>query len=392
MTIFNQSKERLDTSAKLHTQTNYQYLNQSGTPYAQKIREVLNNCFDLYDYDEAEKREILQRIRGSNEVNFHSACFELFVNALLVNQGYKLLPHPVLEHSAKHPDFLVTSPSGEEFYLELVTGVENTHSSHLNSILDVFEKNSHPNFLISIKHNNGEMTNSPKTSELKKFIFSWLDSLNPDDVLSEIKEGIQNNTGSMFDGPSKIWTHEGFEIKMTAIPVSLEKRGKTTRLYGIGFSGVVCLKNDEIIRSSLKVKSGRYGDLDKPFIIATALRPSHFSFGLDEDDKKQALFGSYQWIFNSEANTSEIIFSGQGLWIYNNQPTNTRVSGVWFFNNIDCYSLKQLESDLFINPWSQMSLDQVLNEFSKTTIDLTASTPFKKTNGTINSSDILMME
>lgn len=392
MTIFNQSKERLDTSAKLHTQTNYQYLNQSGTPYAQKIREVLNNCFDLYDYDEAEKKEILQRIRGSNEVNFHSACFELFVNALLVNQGYKLLPHPVLEHSAKHPDFLVTSPSGEKFYLELVTGVEDTHSSHLNSILDVFEKNSHPNFFISIQHNNGEMSSSPKTSDLKRTIFNWLDSLNPDEVLDEIKEGMKNNTGSIFDGPSIKWTHEAFEIKMTALPVSLEKRGKTTRLYGISSSGVVCLNNDEIIRSSLKAKSGRYGDLDKPFIIATALRPSHFKFGIDEDDKKQALLGSYQPILNLETNTSEINFSGQGFWIYNSKPINTRVSGVWFFNNIDCYSLEGLESDLFINPWSQINLNQALNEFPKTTIDLMNTNLFKKTNGTVNPIDILMME
>lgn len=389
MSIFNLTKERSDFSPKLNTQTDYQYLNQSATPYAEKIRVLLNIYFDLYNYGEVEKYEILQRIRSSNEVHFHSACFELFINALLLKQGYKLQPHPKLEHSEKHPDFLVISPTGEEFYLELVTGVEDTQSTHLKNILDVFEKNTHPNFFLRIKHNNGSMKNSPKTSDLKRSIFSWLDSLDPDSVLNEIKKRMQENTGSMFDGPQQTWNHEDFEITMTALPASQEKRGNIERLYAGGCSGVVSINNHEIIRKSLKAKSSRYGNLDKPFIIATALRPSQFSFGLDENDQKQALFGSYQWILDTETSASEITFSGEGLWLYNSQPTNTRVSGVWFFNNIDCYSLERLESNLFLNPWTQTPLHDSLNEFPQTIIK---NNQFKIFNGTVSPREVLKMQ
>lgn len=389
MGIFNQKKERLDISAKLNTQTDYQYLNNSATPYAEKIRAFLNECFDLYDYGEAEKNEVLQRIRSSNEVHFHSACFELFINALLVKQGYKLQPHPELTYSEKHPDFLVISPTGEEFYLELVTGVEDTQSTHLKNILDVFEINKHRNFFLMIKHNNGSMKNSPKTSNLKQSVFNWLDSLDPDNVLDEIKERMQENTGSMFDGPKQTWIHEEFEIIMTAIPASPEKRGNIERLYAGGSSGVISINNHEIIRKSLKAKSTRYGNLNKPFIIATALRPSPFSFGLDDNDQKQALFGSYQWILDTETSTSEINFSGEGLWVYNSQPTNTRVSGVWFFNNVDCYSLERLESNLFFNPYTQIHLHDSLKEFPHTIIE---NNQFKIFNGTVNPREVFKIQ
>lgn len=389
MGIFNLNKERLDTSVKLNTQTDYQYLNNSATPYAEKIRTFLNACFDLYEYGDAEKHEVLQRIRSSNEVHFHSACFELFINALLVKQGYKLQPHPELAHSEKHPDFLVTSPTGEEFYLELVTGVEDTQSTHLKNILDVLEKNTHSNFFVRVEHNNGSMKNSPKTSDFKKSIFSWLDSLDPDSVLDDIKKRMQENTGSMFDGPQQTWSHEEFEIKITAIPASPEKRGNIERMYAGGFSGLVNTKNHEIIQKSLKAKSGRYGDLDKPFIIATALRPSQFSFGLDEDDQKQALFGSYQWILDHETNISEIVFSGDGVWLYNGKPTNTRVSGIWFFDNVDCYSLERLESNLFLNPWAQIQLNNSLNEFTQKIIE---NDQFRTLTGTVNPRELFEIQ
>ena len=199
---------------------------------------------------------------------------------------------------------------------------------------------------------------------------------------------MQENTGSMFDGPQQTWNHEDFEITMTALPASPEKRGNIERLYAIGCSGVVSINNHEIIRKSLKAKSSRYGNLDKPFIIATALRPSQFSFGLDENDQKQALFGSYQWILDTETSASEITFSGEGLWLYNSQPTNTRVSGVWFFNNIDCYSLERLESNLFLNPWTQTPLHDSLNEFPQTIIK---NNQFKIFNGTVSPREVLKM-
>lgn len=370
MPIFEANLLRINTVSKLNTQTDYDYLNQSALPEAEKIRNLLNECFELYDYGDIEKNEILQRIIGAKEVDFYSACFELLVNALLIRQGYKLRPHPQLQDSSKHPDFLVTSPNSDEFYLELVTSIEKTQSSNLKTILDVFENNKHSNFFVGIRHNNGEMKQTPKIKDLTKTIITWLDSLDPDAILNEIQQKQILHGSSTFAGPSINWTHEKFEIEITAIPISQEYRGQARRLFGVSHSDVQWIDNSSIIKKSLKVKASRYGELDKPFVIAVALRPSEFTFGLDKDDEKQALFGTYQYILDAEKCLSELRFSGDGLWVYNSQPTNTRVSGVWFFDNIDPYSLERLRSNLFFNPWANKPLNSTLKEFPHTILDL----------------------
>lgn len=389
MKIF-KDKARTSVKAKLNTQSDYQYLSESASPYAEKVRNLLNEFFDLYDYGEGEKNEILSRIRGNDDINFHSACFELTINVLLLKQGYVLEPHPKLHHTSKRPDFLVKSPAGEEFYLELVTGCEDTNSNNLNNILDFFEKEKHSNFWVKIRHNNGEMITSPRTSDLKSKIFTWLDGLNPDDILEEIAINLQANSRSGFIGPSIKWQHEKFEIEITAIPVSKDYRGQTQRLFGSRSSGAMWIDNGEIIKRSLKIKSNKYGEFDKPFIIATTLRPAKSHFGLDEHDQKQALFGSYHFILDGNQESTELRFSGDGLWTFNSQPINTRVSGVWFFDDADIYSLNRLKSQLFFNPWAKSPLKEAtLQEFPHTIIDFRDINQFKVSAGTVNPIHIL---
>jgi hypothetical protein len=143
-----------------------------------------------------------------------------------------------------------------------------------------------------------------------------------------------------------------------------------------------------VVRKSLKAKAGKYGELDKPYIIATALRPSEFGFGLDESDQKQALFGKYQCVIKPNDETS-LTFSGDGFWVHNSLPTNTRVSGVWFFDNADVYSLGRLRGQLYLNPWAKLPLHQALSEFSHTMVALDDGGKFKESERGINLLEVL---
>ncbi len=143
-----------------YSEAHFVFLNRSAWPEASRVRDQLERWFGRYpttaDNPARERRDLRGRFRSPTDVVHTSAFFELLLHELLVGLGCGVVVHPSVPGSARRPDFRVTPPAGNPFYLEavLATGESETAAAaraRLNSVYDVLNALECPNFFISVR-------------------------------------------------------------------------------------------------------------------------------------------------------------------------------------------------------------------------------------------------
>ena len=272
-----------------------------------------------------------------------------------------LLIHPDLPNgSTKHPDFLVTTPEGDEFYLEAVLASEFSADeiaaeSRKNTVLNTIEGLESPNFSLGINA-NGNPDTPPSGRRLRNDLSRWLESLDPDVVAIAIDE---NGIDAI---PTKNWNHENWEIQFEAFPKNPERREEGQRIIGTICNGVRWSNTWEPIKNAIRSKGNHYGEIDKPLVVAVNVNAS----SLDRIDEMQALFGQEEFTFNrnSENAQPEMSRIPNGAWHGRNGPQYTRVSGAWLFGNLNPWNIITRKNTLYFNPWSSKELPMLLKELN----------------------------
>lgn len=154
------SYERTDTSRKRESESSFVFLDRSARPEIARVREYLGIA--VAHYPDSERAELIARLRSGDDVAFRSATFEVLLHWGLLRSGCHLQPHPDPgTGSMKRPDFLVTEPGGEEFFLEAVlAGERDGRSPSAETIkkttLDRLDEAAHSSFLLArIFHRGG---------------------------------------------------------------------------------------------------------------------------------------------------------------------------------------------------------------------------------------------
>ena len=180
----------------------------------------------------------------------------------------------------------------------------------------------------------------------------WLKVLDPDQVANDIDK----------HGPDRIpkfnWEHAGWRVEFKAIPINPERRGKGQRTIGVQFDGARWANEWEPIRDAVRSKGGRYGKIEKQFIVAVNI-DSGF---LDRIDEMQALFGEEEYVINNA--TTDMRRAPNGAWNGPNGPQYTRVSGVWIFGGLNPWNIVTRKNTLYINPWAEFSLPVSLHKMN----------------------------
>lgn len=343
---------RIDNQIIRSNESDFAFLDRCAWPKAERIRSLLEQCF--YNYPNTEKDEVVARLKSSDSRHFTSVTFELLVHEYLIRQGFSLTPHPSLSNgSLKHPDILVSTPDGQQFYLEAICISENDGKNDStealkDSTLDYLNSRPHPNFFLSLSC-SGEPTTQPSGKKLYSIIKTWLDSLNPDIVLAESKK----NGYSSF--PQISWAHEEWEVTIEAIPLEIKHRGTHEQLIGIRSYGATWINGWMPIRDAVQKKASRYGQLDLPLIVAVNVNSPR----LNPIDEVQALFGEEKIILDS-SNRENFSFSrvSNGAWLGPAGPRGKRCSGAWLFGNLSLYNLSNVKHTLYVNPWAYLSLPE----------------------------------
>lgn len=340
------SIKRTDSSPIHATESNYSFLNRSARPEFERIRIFLEE--ELLKYPKSERSELIARFQSKNDDNFASAEFELLLFGLLTRLGFVLTAHPVLPNgSESRPDFHVVTPSGEQLYLEAVLASERKSSRAFDpliaSTLDALRKASHPNYYVVVS-TKGYPTSQPSGKKLLRQVLQWLDQLEPNEL---------DTSNEMH------WSHESLTVTLRAWPIRTERRGQSTTLLGGQIGGAGWVNSWAPIREAIKYKGGKYGELERPLIVAV----NHRGFSLDELDERQALFGPLQYAVSVDNpdQMSNATFGPDGAWTSAGGPTYTRVSGAWLFGNLTTTRLAKQRPTLYLNPWANIPIPKDFN-------------------------------
>lgn len=355
---------RADASPKANRESNFAFLDRSARPEMGRVRRYLEGL--VGEYPQKERDELVARLKCGDDTHFKSAVFELALYAFLVRLGYALSPHPELPSGSKaRPDFHVTTPTGEEFYLEAVLASIRDESvpaaeAMIGSTLDALGKASHPNFMVLVEY-EGTPDTQPSGKKLLAATLKWLNSLDPDRVRAEAESQGLGST------PTQEWAHEGWQVRLRAYPLRPEARGKSSSLIGMLDGGARVIDQWSSIRDAIKHKGAKYGNLDKPLLVAV----NFGSFHLNEIDEMDALYGQEQYVVDIRNPEKEawMTRASNGAWIGPSGPRALRVSGAWIFNDLTVYSLSSRRQTIYFNPWATHPLPEALKTMPHAIVD-----------------------
>jgi hypothetical protein len=264
------------------------FLNRAAGAQWAAVRGLIERWFELVPAPE--QADLRGRLRSPMDREFHGAFWELYLFAGLNLAGYEVEFHPVLPHTTRRPDFLVSRDGNSRFYLEARIAAQRARDSadelRINRVYDILDGLRSPNFFIWIEV-VAQGPPDPPTQGLRREVTRWLDGLDPDAVERELIES-QDSTNVAFT-----WAHDEWVLKFRPWPKSKRHRVHDPEVRTVGATGPAeasIIDSVTPLRKALDDKGGAYGDLGLPFVVAVWSRNDW----IEEWDVTCALYGSDQ--------------------------------------------------------------------------------------------------
>jgi hypothetical protein len=343
LTLFDNFEREFQYPA-LHSESEFSFLNRSARLAAERVRRLLETWFKEYPATEQ------QTLRSRFRFEFQSAFYELLLHAFLKSLQCSVEVHPdVATDKRTKPDFLATFSDGKECFIEarVITDVSKSEVSkqnRLNRLYDQLDRLESPYFFLGLKNVKEEGSHQPSAKKFRQTIENWISTLDPDEVTNVIDEFGPSAT------PSLRLREGGFKITVFVIPKKPDARGK----LGVRPLGMFPFKSRwggsaPTFRGSLSKKTGRYGKVKKPYIIAAnCISP----WGLSLTDIVEALFGTKDLYDLSDESKTTFRPESDGVWYGPKGVKNTRVSAV-LISTIYPWNLPRAETFLFHNPFAE---------------------------------------
>ena len=346
MTVFD-NIERVEVLPANHLIAKFDYLNESGREAAQQVRDEVERMFARYPATHSD--EMRRRLRSRDDTLHQSAFFELTLHELLIRQGFTIEEvEPVLANG-RAPDFLVASPQGDRFYLEatLATGQPAATAGaeqRMRMALQAIDEVQSPNFFLSL-HPRGTPDQPVATTRLRRDVQRFVDGLDHAKVVADLAAGRP--------WPTFEQEQHGAVFRIEAVPKNTPGGGNA-RAIGVRMMAPIQVQPQEVIKSAVLGKAGRYGDPDLPFVIAVNSLEDYAR----ADDAEDALFGSSAVAINA-AGEDRWIREPDGVWHTPNGPGYSRVSAVLSTERVYPWSLGQRRARLIYNPWARRPLPDI---------------------------------
>jgi hypothetical protein len=333
--------------------SDFEFLARCKRDECQNVRELMETWFSRYP--EADSEDLRHRIQSDDERNFRSSFWELYIHELLVSLGYSVEVHPELDTEKEtRPDFLAIAPSGREVIVEATSPTRDTEeppaaTRRKEVVIDTINDLDHPDFELSLETSGTRSwpRQSPSGSAVRSELNRWLNTLEYNRLRRALEE---QGLDAM---PKKEFDLEGWKIRFTAIPRSEQKRGsESDSIIKVRFSGAQWVDSSSPIRKKIKDKATRYGDIDRPYVIAVNIDDP----AIDEIDIMDALFGdeALQLHVDQEGKEStNMVRLPEGAWVYRTEQINTRVSAVLIGADVKPWRVAQAPLILCHNPWAQ---------------------------------------
>lgn len=362
VTLFDQF-ERNRPGPFPYSASTFEFLNHVAGERWSGVRELLEDWFSEYPDDtpaDKSKTKLRKAFQKRDEGQHLGAWWELYIYTLYRRLGYSVTVHPEVPGISTRPDFLVTS-GASSMYVECTVvsatdGPITQNPAVEAAIYDAINTVTNRNFLIAltIKH---EGTEQPRVRSIAGRLESWLESLDPDDVLADTESATER--GELAVVPELDLQVRDWVLTFKAWPNAPDKRYGGGRLLGaLPASGAFVEANAERIYKAVKDKGGHYGELgalDKPLAVAV-LSVNNFA---GEDDVTDAMFGNKAIRFiPGDRSSVQPYRNTDGYW--RGPGRGARVSAVLFSHDIRPWSVADHLPSVWLNPWTTKGLDHHL--------------------------------
>lgn len=330
-----------------HLIGHFDYLNSSGRPEAAAVRALVDRW--LADYPATHRPEMIRRLRSRDDILHRSSMFELILHALLVRQGFTIVEIEPELPNGKAPDFLVKAPDGTRFYLEatLASDMDNVAAGadrRMREALQAIDEVQSPDFFLHL-HTRGTPTQPIAVSRLRRAVQRYVDGLDYDQAVANEEAGL---------AAAPIWQHEEYGAHFTIQPIPKNVRRADGRAIGGRMLPGGVIRPEVAIRSAIKGKAGRYGEIDLPLVIAVDALEEYAGINNAID----ALFGTTGVIFREDREPQEIR-NPDGAWREPAGAINRRSSAVLFVKRLSAWSVGQRSLHLIVNLWSRNPIGDI---------------------------------
>lgn len=321
-------QDRTDPAPCREGEDSFSFLNRVDTAFWAQVRDLLESFFRRYpaEHSESLRRDFRARLPGRH----YAAWWELYLHELFLRLGYEITIHPAIDGTERKPDFGLRRNNSNllveaSVVFSGIAGGEEETGAAPSWMLAAFEDLKNPNFFVSIHEITARGDEQLKRTEITSPIQVWLASLDPDQVA----------------------------IELEAWPVKPAARGRPGhRVLGSGPAMGGWVDDMGQLESKLKVKAGRYGRPEVPYVIAV-LSLSGF---MERLDVEQALFGREAVVIADPKDSGRLIRQENGFWFRGGEPINTRVSAVLMGVGLQPWSITRAAPELWINPWAEHPL------------------------------------
>lgn len=319
----------------------FDYLNASSRPEAVAVRGLVDAW--LADYPDAQRPDLIRRLRSRADISHRSAIFELVLHALLLRQGFTIAEIEPQLPNGRAPDFLVEAPDGRRFYLEatLASGMGNVAAGadrRMREALQAIDDAQSPDFFLQL-HTRGTPNQPIATTRLRRAVQRFVDDLNFEEAVVNAEAG---------QPPAPVWQHSEHGAQFIIQPVPKNTRQRGGRAIGVRTLPGGIISPENAIKSAVEGKAGRYGDIDLPLVIAVNALEEFARVG----DAIDALFGT-TGVIVSEDGAAREVRNPDGAWRGPGGPVHTRASAVLIVERLSAWSVGQRAMSLILNPWAR---------------------------------------
>ncbi|MFE3192454.1 hypothetical protein ACFXHA_25825 [Nocardia sp. NPDC059240] len=333
--------ERTDPSPGRQGEPSFTFLNRVHGTYWQHPRRLMQEWAEHIS-DEAEYRDLRNRLRSGEDDQFRSAFLELYLHECLYRAGYHVTVHPNVPGTTRHPDFYAER-NGSGFFVEAISPssskVAKGAARRRADLLDMVNRVESPNFFLRIVELQDGL-NPPRAAKLRKQLERWVAGLAPDDVFD-----FENS-------PELRWEDDGWAAMFSVIPKSPNARHSGTSGRAIGLYPTVSSWVDDAstIRAALAEKHSAYPGLDSPFVIAIGT----YIADTDRWHSSNALYG-HEAMTLTQSTDGDLVFDGlvrQPDGYFGTAPdwNHNNVSAVLLVNQLMPWHVLRAETTLWHHP------------------------------------------
>jgi hypothetical protein len=317
LTLFD-AIEHSDPSPRKESESGFDFMNRVDTPYWTEVRWLLEDWFGRYPVEDQQDLRDAYRSRLSGQ--HLGAWWELYLHELFLRLGFGVEVHPSLDGTRRRPDFRIRRDDRTALVeaAALFSGFARAErrTTAPGWMTEALETLDSPDFFVNYEAVLAHGPEQLKRQEVAGPMQEWIDGLDADFIRSEMEADAEP--------PHFVLRCRSWEVSFFAWPLNPERRGRPGhRVVGAGpaMGGAV----DDIgqLESKLKVKAGRYGRPDEPYVIAILCLSSF----MERLDIEQALFGHEAVVIEGER-PGRLIRQRNGFWVRASGPQNRRVSAV----------------------------------------------------------------